>query len=91
MREQLNANQICDLLGVLLGLTCPVADASIDPEIEKHLMKLIDVVNWSLDKVYESASERKSPYGSARAVGERAYSALLEWKEWLQAVEDELA
>ena len=84
-------NEIEKLLDALIGNTEPVADSAIDERINENLMLLIDTVNWCLDGVYDAARHRKSPYGSQRVVGERAYAAMLEWKEWLGNVEDELA
>lgn len=86
-----NHNEIEKLLNAMIGETCPVADSEIDRQINENLMLLIDVINWCLDGVYSAASYRKSPYGSQRVVGERAYAAMLEWKTWLGNVEDELA
>ena len=84
-------NEIEQLLDVMIGTTCPVADSELDRQINENLMVLIDVINWCLDGVYSAASYRKSPYGSQMVVGERAYAAMLEWKKWLGNIEDELA
>ena len=89
--SKFNHSEIEKLLDALIGETCPVADSEIDRQINENLMVLIDVINWCLDGVYSAASYRKSPYGSQMVVGERAYAAILEWKEWLGNVEDELA
>lgn len=86
-----SSNEIEKLLDALIGNTEPVADSAIDERVKENLMNLIDVVNWCLDGVYDAARHRKSPYGSQRAIGERAYAAMLEWKDWLENVEDELA
>ena len=86
-----NHKEIEKLLEALIGNTEPVADSAIDDEINENLMLLIDTVNWCLDGVYDAARHRKSPYGSQSAVGERAYAAMLEWKDWLENVENELA
>ena len=86
-----NHNEIEKLLDTLIGNTEPVADSAIDEQINENLMLLIDTVNWCLDGVYDAARHRKSPYGSQRVVGERAYAAMLEWKEWLENIENELA
>lgn len=83
--------EIEKLLDVMIGTTCPVADSELDRQINENLMVLIDVINWCLDGVYSAASYRKSPYGSQMVVGERAYAAMLEWKEWLENIENELA
>jgi hypothetical protein len=91
MSRKFESGEITKLLSALIGATCPVADSEIDRQINENLMVLIDVINWCLDGVYSAASNRKSPYGSQMVVGERAYAAMLEWKEWLGNVEDELA
>lgn len=89
--SKFNHNEIEKLLDTLIGNTEPVADSAIDEQINENLMLLIDTVNWCLDGVYDAARHRKSLYGSQRVIGERAYAAMLEWKEWLGNVEDELA
>lgn len=86
-----SSNEIEKLLDALIGNTEPVADSAIDERVNENLMNLIDVVNWCLDGVYDAARHRKSPYGSQMAIGEKAYAAMLEWKEWLENAEDELA
>lgn len=91
MRDKLTANEITRLLNVLIGSPCPTADSCIDRDRNENLMTMIDVVNWLLGYVYDAAYSRKSPYGSARDVGERAYAAMLEWKDWLAEIEEELA
>ena len=82
---------ITEVLDRLIGKTDPVADSNIDRERKENLKTLIDVTNWCLDGMYSAASNRHSPYGSQRDVGELAYSAMLQLKDWLQSCEDELA
>lgn len=84
MNSKLTANEITRLLNVLIGSVCPVADSSIDRNINENLMTMIEVVNWMLGYISDSASYRHSPYGSAKNVGERAFNALLDWKDWLR-------
>lgn len=91
MKNKMTANEITRLLNILIGTVCPVADSDADRDINENLMTMIDVVNWMLGYMYDSASHRKSPYGSAQVVGERAYAAMLEWKKWLAEIEEELA
>ena len=91
MNNRLTANEITRLLNALIGHVIPVAESDADREINENLMTMIDVVNWLLGYIYDAASCRKSPYGSARDVGERAYAALLDWEKWLAEVEEELA
>lgn len=88
---QFSSKEITKLMDVLIGNTEPVADSAVDEKVESNLKNLIDIVNWCLDGVYSAASYRKSPYHSEMAVGERAYAAMLEWKAWLENIENELA
>lgn len=85
------SEEITKIIDALVGNTFPEGDSAIDPKREENLKKLIDVINWCLDGVYDAARVRKSPYGSMRKVGERAYASLLEWKDWIAGVEEELA
>ena len=89
--KKLTSNEICNLLDNLIGATEPVADSAIDDKVQENLMTLIDIGDWVLDGLYYAANHRKSPYGSSRDIGERAYAAMLEWKEWLAEKENELA
>lgn len=89
--RKITAEAICGLLDILIGPTEPVADSAIDVEREENLKALIDIGNWVLDEVYYAARHRKSPYYSRKIVGERAYGAMLEWKDWIAENEEELA
>ena len=85
------SQEITKLIDTLVGNTFPEGDSTIDPQREENLMKLIDVINWCLNGVYDAARARKSPYSSMNKIGERAYASLLEWKDWIAGVEEELA
>ncbi len=89
--RKLTSDEIFNLLEILIGKTEPVADSAIDYEIEENLTTLIDIGDWVLDGLYAAASHRKDPFYSSQRVGERAYAAMLEWKEWLAEKENELA
>lgn len=84
------SDEITKMVNLMIGRTDPAGDSAIDHEREENLKKLIDLVNWCLDGVYDSARHRKSFEGSVRDIGERAYSSLLEWKQWLSDIEEEL-
>ena len=90
-KRTFDTNEITKLLSVMIGGTEPYADSAIDEGIENNVKTLIDVINWCFDGMYYAARHRKSEYQSAREIGERAYAALLEWKNWLAGVEEELA
>ncbi|MBP5465360.1 MAG: hypothetical protein J6Y13_09350 [Treponema sp.] len=85
------SQEITKLIDALVGSTFPEGDSAIDHKREENLKKLIDVINWCLDGVYDAARARKSDYSSMRKIGERAYASLLEWKEWIASVEEELS
>ena len=86
-----STEEVIKMIDSMVGSTEPVADSALDKDIEDNLMVLIDVVNWSLGVICDAARHRKSAYESQRRVGERAYSAMLEWGDWLKEAEDELA
>lgn len=89
--RKFEVNEITKILNMMIGGTEPYGDSSIDERIEINVKTLIDVINWCLDGIYYAARHRKSQYKSMMDIGERAYAALLEWKEWIAAVEEELA
>lgn len=80
----MTANEIIKVLENLIGATEAVGDSAVDHKIEANLKTLIDVANWCMDGVSQSASTRHRPEYSMRKVGERAFSALCEWEEWLK-------
>ena len=91
MTEKMTAREICKLLEIVVGDTEPIADSARDVQIEENLKTLIGIGDWVLDGLLYAAGYRKDPYYSSRQVGERAYAAMLEWKEWLAQKEKELA
>lgn len=80
----MNDKEIIKLLEILIGQTETIGDSAVDDKIESNLKTLIDVANWCMDGVSQSASTRHRPEYSMRKVGERAFSALCEWEEWLK-------
>lgn len=91
MERTFETKEITKLMNVMIGGTEPCADSAIDFKVDSNLRTLIDVVNWCLDGIYDAARHRKSEYRSAMDIGERAYASLLQWKDWITAVEEELA
>lgn len=89
MGRKWNYDEIIKILNALIGMTEPTADSAIDEDVAENLRVLLGVVNWCLDGVYCSARYRKSEYGSASAIGEWAYAAMLEWRDWIDRVEEE--
>lgn len=89
--EKMTSREICKLLEIIIGGTEPIADSAVDPIRAENLKTLIDVGNWVLDGLFYAAEHRKDPYYSSQTIGETAYAAMLEWKEWLEQKEEELA
>lgn len=89
--RKITAEAICGLLDILIGPTEPWADSAIDVEREENLKTLIDIGDWVLNELYYAAEHRKDPYYSSSKIGERAYSTMIEWKDWLAEMEEELA
>lgn len=86
-----STDEIIKVIDAMIGRTEPAGDSSIDHVVEDNVRTLIDVMDGCLDRMYEAAKYRKSEYGSQRDVGERAYAAMLEWRDWLNDKEEELA
>ncbi len=80
----MNDKEIIKLLEILIGATEAIGDSAVDDKIESNLKTLIDVANWCMDGVSQSASTRHRTECSMREVGERAFSTLCEWEEWLK-------
>ncbi len=83
MKQKLTSEEIIKVLDTLIGPTEAIGDSAADHVIEHNLMTLIDVVNWCLDGISYSASTRHRFEKSMRDIGERAFSAMDEWREWL--------
>ena len=83
MSERFTEREITKIMDTLIGATTAVGDSAIDREIEENLKTLIDVINWCMDGLADSASTRHNYQGSMRDVGERAFSAMCEYRDWL--------
>ncbi len=79
----MKSNEIIKMLEVLVGETTATGKSEADWDIEYNLKVLIDIADWCLDGVYMSAVTRHDLEGGKRSVGERAFSAMCEWKDWL--------
>ena len=85
----LSSGEIIKVLETLIGDTLPYGDSSYDDKVEDNLKNLIDVTNWCLETINDTANETHSPYYSMKRVGERAFDALYEWRDWLNDKIDE--
>ena len=55
----MNDKEIIKLLDILIGTTEAVGDSAVDDKVESNLKTLIDVANWCMDGVSQSASTRQ--------------------------------
>lgn len=85
MPDNLNSREIIKVFDKLIGPTTAVGDSDADKTIDNNLRNLIDLVNWALDGIADSARTRHRSEASMRYTGERAFSALCEWKDWIEA------
>lgn len=83
MSVRITSQEITKVLEKLIGGTTAVGDSTIDHEVEENLKTLIDVANWCLDSIADSADTRHNYQGSMRDIGEQAFRAMCEWQEWL--------
>lgn len=79
----MQSQTIIEVLDRLIGPTDAVGETNADHIIEYNLKNLIEVVNWCLDGISQSAYTRHSFEKSVRDIGERAFGALCDWCEWL--------
>lgn len=80
---EMTSKEIIKVVDNLIGMTTAIGESNADKKIDANLMKMIDLVNWLLDGVADSARTRHRSEYSMRETGERAFSAMCEWKDWL--------
>ncbi len=81
---KLDSSAIISVLDSLLGDITAVGEANKDERVMKNLKTAIDIVDWLLDGIADSAKTRHRFESSMRVVGETAFSAMCEWKDWLE-------
>lgn len=88
MPDKFKSQEIIKLVDKLIGPTTTVGDSAADEIIDNNLRNLIDLANWALDGIADSARTRHRSEESMRITGERAFSALCEWKDWIEKTID---
>lgn len=83
--------EITKMIDDMIGETEPVADSMKNSIVKDNVEVMTSVIDWCLDGMVRTASYRKSEYASQREIGEYAYSAMLNWKDWLAEVEERYA
>lgn len=81
--SKITSKTITDVLEKLIGCTMPCGDSSRDSERLDNLKILIDVTNWCLDGLLQSADNRHSFEYSVRKNGELAFATMMEYKDWI--------
>lgn len=80
---KMTSEEIIKLVNELIGETTACGESHADKEIDANLRKMIDLINYLLGGIVDSARTRHRPEYSMRRTGERAFSALCEWEHWL--------
>lgn len=84
MSKRLTSQELINLVDNLIGPTEASGLHDVDKQIEKNVMTLIDLTNWCLDGLLMATKTRHSFCASEREIGERAFSALCEYCDWLR-------
>ena len=80
------SEDITRLLNIIVGSSTAVGDSAADRQIAKNLEMVIDVCEWCLDRLDESAKTMERPEGSMRDIGTHAYSYICGIKDWADRV-----
>lgn len=86
MCGKMTGSEIIKLLDILIGSTNATGSESVDDERLKNLRTLIDVTNWCLDGIKQSAEYQHCIESSMREIGQTAIAALDEYRGWLEEV-----
>lgn len=91
MYDRLDHDEIIKLLDNLIGATNPCGSEAEDKRRLKRLKVLIDVTNWCLLGIKQSAEYQHCMESSVREIGQTAITTLDEYRTWLNEVlENEL-
>lgn len=82
--EKMNGCEIIKLIDILIGPVEAYGDTRIDESVMTNMKTLIDITNWCMDRLEQSSHSRHRFEKSMRDIGEMAFSALLEYQEWIQ-------
>lgn len=79
----IDAGTILKVTRNLIGNTEPYGDSGIDRERTQNLDKLIYIIDELLYDVEKVAVNKDRHEGSMRMMGEKAYKALMSWRDWI--------
>ena len=86
MDTKLNACELVKVVDNLLGQTTAVGESNADEAIYTNLQNAIQLTDWLLDGIVDSAETMRRPEYSMHKVGDKAFGALRDWAIWLQEV-----
>lgn len=84
MGDEFTDREIIKLLDKLIGPTVATGNSDADERVMRNLRTLIYIGNWCLDGLAYAAETRHRPEQSMRDIGETAFSAMDEWRQWLE-------
>lgn len=80
----MKSSEIIKLLDNLIGAVEPDETRYSNDEIDHNVGVTIDIVNWCFDGLRATMEYRHDIESEeAREIGERAFAALCEWRDWL--------
>ena len=86
---ELSANEICNVLEVLIGNTHAQGETTADDKAFERLKVLESVTDWCMDGFnYEASLAHRNEWSMSRS-GKEAIAYLKETKEWIEAIERE--
>lgn len=88
--KNLTSDEIINLLENLIGNTEPGCDETLDRYVAHANEQVIDVGNWVLDTIRATAKYCGRPEMSAHKIGFDAKCALMDWRNWIDSVLNQL-
>ena len=83
----MKSNEIIKLLDNLIGAVEPDETRYSNFEIDHNVCATIDIVDWCFDGLVTTIDHRHDLADKeAREIGERAFGAFCEWRDWLTEV-----
>lgn len=86
----MTSGEMIRIIDDLIGPTKPCGAIELDEERLHNLKNLIDITNWCLDGLLQSAEYRNSCADLVNKNGELTFATMLECKTWLEEILKEL-
>ena len=81
----MDSEEIIKLLGILVGSVEAVGSSHVDNQIYDNLSKLLDVMDWGIDRILGASMTADRPEYSMARIGNRAKDFLCEFGKMLKA------